>query len=42
MLPQDFLDRMREMLGEEYPAFLGKLSGRAPAGAANQFLKGRT
>ena len=22
MLPQDFLDRMREMLGEEYPAFL--------------------
>lgn len=22
MLPQDFLDRMKEMLGEEYPAFL--------------------
>ena len=27
MLPEDFLDRMKHMLGEEYPAFLQSLDG---------------
>lgn len=27
MLPEDFLDRMKQMLGEEYPAFLQSLDG---------------
>ena len=28
MLPEKFLERMQNMLGEEYPAFLESLSGK--------------
>ena len=39
MLPQLFLDRMKQMLEEEYPAFSKQLRRCALSGTADQSVK---
>lgn len=42
MLPQAFLDRMEQMLGEEYPAFLQSYEEGALSGIARKSAESRS